>query len=214
MDLKQDRAKQLGALIKRLRIHVARRTLTKKRIADAIDTLHKLGHKYKDATFPPLATIYSGVNAKKPSPTTLAEALLWKLVRWKPYKTFLRHYAQTNSAPGTTDIVFYAFAQHLKDREIPIFDQHAFRALWAISVFSKEQEELCKRFLISGKNEWKDSGTGKTGPACYQLFLGHMARLGTNKGSTGDLDKLLMPLGEALKKYSKTYEEFIQLCGR
>ena len=50
---------------------------------------------------------------------------------------------------------------------------------------------------------------------CYELFVNHINDLvATDNGATkGEIDRLLMPLGQAIKKSTGSYVELHQLCG-
>jgi len=114
------------------------------------------------------------------------------------------------------DVVFFAFAKHLKDKHNPIYDQHAIRALWAIcGKLSDDERKKCKSLLFDGKNKWKQTGSGGDTIECYDLFVKHINDLvATNNGVTkGEMDRLLMPLGQAIKKATDSYTAFHELCG-
>src|SRR6185437_7897183 len=96
------------------------------------------------------------------TPANLSEALLWKLGKWKSYKKFASNYKNSAAQPTKTDVVFFAFARHLEDRDNnPIYDQHAIRALWAIcGKLTPEECERCKSVLLDGEGKWKTTGSG------------------------------------------------------
>jgi hypothetical protein len=50
---------------------------------------------------------------------------------------------------------------------------------------------------------------------CYELFVKHMNELvSMDKGLTNiEIDHLLMPLGQAIKKSTNSFDEFVDLCG-
>ncbi|MDT8386767.1 MAG: hypothetical protein RQ736_04595 [Thiogranum sp.] len=75
----------------------------------------------------------------------IAEALLWKMGKWNIYKDFVNNYNSSDSLAKKTDVVFAAFAKHLRDSANPVYDQHALRAMWAINANLVSQEkEQCK----------------------------------------------------------------------
>src|SRR5438128_6555867 len=123
----------LCGLVTELRSKISTKKLTSETIAEAVDRLKAIGFDYKDRKFPPLRDTGTFEDESSDAPKSLAEALLWKLGRWKAYKNFANYYADKQSKPARNNVVFYAFAKHLKDQENPIFDQHSLRALWAIS---------------------------------------------------------------------------------
>jgi hypothetical protein len=55
-------------------------------------------------------------------PTSLAEALLWKLGKWDSYKTFVLSYSSNDLHIPDTGVVFYSFARHLAEEKKPIFE--------------------------------------------------------------------------------------------
>jgi hypothetical protein len=176
-----------------------------------------LGFKlYDEKQFPPLIDSDKFVDSSRDSPSNLAEALLWKLGKWKSYKRFAANYAAKSPVPTKQDVVFFAFAKHLKDRGNPIYDQHSIRALWAICGNLNDEEKIkCKSLLFDGNDVWKPSGSGRDTIACYELFVRHINNVvNTDDGpSLSEIDRLLMPLGQAIKKHTKTYAEFHSLCG-
>lgn len=206
----------LGKLIASLQKKISEGGLGKAAIADATKDLATLGYQYDEERFPPLVGTEDFTSSISDSPRDLAEALLWKLGKWKAYKKFCVNYAAEKPAPTMTDVVFYAFAMHLKDKNNPIYDQHAIRSLWAICGKLSEDERLkCKSLLFDKKNKWKQSGTGKSAIDCYNIFVKHVNDLvSISEGaSKSELDHLLMPLGQAIKEATKTNAEFAALCG-
>ncbi|MFJ5239929.1 hypothetical protein ACIP86_24920 [Pseudomonas neuropathica] len=206
----------LKILIASLQTKISEGCFDKAAIEEATGKLEKLGYQYDDDGFPPLVDTEDFLNNSSDSPQNLAEALLWKLGKWSAYKKFCENYAAEQPVPTKTDVVFYAFAMHLKDKNNPIYDQHAIRSLWAI--FGKLticERQMCRSLLFSTKNEWKPSGTGKSAIDCYSLFVKHVNNLISASGgaSKSELDRLLMPLGQAIKDSTKTYIEFQALCG-
>jgi hypothetical protein len=216
----------LQDLIRFLQSQVATGGLTSKVAADAALRLEKLGYPYEHTKFPPLHDTTDFGHVVGASPSSLAEALLWKIGKWKDYRKFVSQYANRSSAPGKSDIVFFAFAKHLKDPAKPIYDQHALRAMWAICTALTAQERgLCEHFLMSGvrrrkgqgsgqaaQRKWKQTGNGKTAADCYALFLKHFPRL--QGGATNrEIDLVLMPLGKAIKKETSHLAAFTAMCG-
>jgi len=195
----------LKLLIQDIRQAYRRHELDDSRIAASIQTLHDLGYRRYDARkFPPLpantATFGTDIGD---TPSNLAEAMLWKLGNWPSYQSFVRNFSDpdmTVSAEG--GVVFSAFAKHLQDPTKPIYDQHAMRALWALGEFSDAECARCTSLLFKRDGSWKEAGSGDDG-TCYQLFAQHVAQgCRANRIQHGDLDKLLMPLGQAIKKYT------------
>jgi len=206
----------LGQLITNLQKKILEGGLDKAAVADATKELEKLGYQYDKESFPPLVGTEKFSNDSADSPQGLAEALLWKLGKWKAYKKFCENYAAEQPVPTKTDVVFYAFAMHLKDKNNPIYDQHAIRSLWAIcGKLTSDERHKCKSLLFDKKNKWKQSGTGKSAIDCYSIFVKHVNDLvSVSEGaSKSELDRLLMPLGQAIKESTKTYAEFDALCG-
>jgi hypothetical protein len=187
------------------------RTL-KKALAD----LSRLGYQYDHALFPDLENTENYTDSIGESPSSLAEALLWKLGKWKSYKKFTTYYRDDSLTPTQTDVVFYAFARHLKDRSNPIYDQHAIRALWAIcGNLSNAEKSNCKSLLFDRHDRWKQVGSGSVTIECYDIYVRHVRTLmiGSHVPSLTELDRLLMPLGQAIKGTTSTYADFQRLCG-
>lgn len=196
-------SKTLSDLIKALQEAVHGNKLTGQVVEDATKTLTVLGHKeYDFEKFPVLTTTSSFKGSVGDTPDSLAEALLWKLGKWEVYKTYVENFNNKElKVSSKGGVVFSAFAKHLQDKNNnPIYDQHAIRALWAISVFSNDEKEKCKSLLFDGSSHWKHAGSGDDG-SCYALFVRHMKSLcEVNNVSSEKLDRLLMPLGQAIKK--------------
>ncbi len=212
--------KALSELIGEIRQAIQINKLT----VEAATRLGELGYKGYDLDKFPQLSDMSSVNDKiGESPESLAEAFLWKLGKWKAYKIFVQNYNdKTSKVSSRGGVIFSAFAKHLQDNNNPIFDQHTIRALWAICSFSDSQQEKCKSFLFNRSSNWKGSGSGDDG-SCYELFVSHIASLCKNNDiSSMDLDHLLMPLGQAIKKCTKSkkgrkspesdYERFCSMC--
>ena len=206
----------LGKIIVKLQKAIACGGMTRETIRTAVEELSKLGYKYDVEQFPPLMNTESYVDRSNESPSSLAEALLWKLGKWKSYKRFASNYENQFAKPTKTDVVFFAFSKHLKDKKNPIYDQHAIRALWAIcGSLSNEEKVKCRSILFDKKNKWKDSTSGRNVIECYEFFVRHINALVTKSdGATlSEIDRLLMPLGQAIKKSTSSYEEFRALSG-
>lgn len=216
----------LQDLVRFLQQKVAKGGLTSRIAADATARLEELGYGYEHAKFPALAETTTFPSKAGSSPSSLAEALLWKIGKWKDYKKFVSQYANDASVPGKSDIVFFAFARHLRNpAEKPIYDQHALRAMWAIcKTFTEKDHTKCESFLMSGgrrkkgsspsrsDKKWKQTGNGATAAECYEIFLRHFPRL--QGGATNrEIDLVLMPLGKAIKKETSKYEAFAAMCG-
>lgn len=178
--------------------------------------LAELGYEYNEDRFPKLVGTETFKSSVGNEPSNLAEALLWKLGKWKDYKTFVANYAAADPKVTEKGVVFFAFAQHLKDKSNPIYDQHAIRALWAIDTRLNLEDSLeCRSLLLDGDGKWKQAGSGKSAVGCYELFVKHVNTLVPEGGDgvLGEIDRLLMPLGQAIKKSATTYEAFRVLCG-
>ena len=203
----------LKKLITNLQKAVADGNMTEDFVSTSIGTLAEMGYEYNYETFPCLSGTESFVDKSRDTPGDLAEALLWKLGKWKSYKNFCNKYSDANSLPSKTDVVFYAFGRHLKDRENPIYDQHAIRALWAICGSLSPDEKLnCRKFLMKKNGKWKPAGAGGSAIDCYNIFKVHLNEIAKDGSSNANLDRLLMPLGQAIKKSTDNYSEFKNLC--
>ena len=212
-EISMDNKTVLQDLIKSLQKSVREGGMTSKVILKATQTLKGIGYSYNHETFPPLKNTNLFKDESTDTPSNLAEALLWKLGKWNSYKKFAGQYVNDSSKPNKTDVVFYAFARHLKDTNNPIYDQHAIRAIWAIcdNRLSLEEKMKCKGLLLNNKEEWKQTGTGIHAIECYSIFLKHIDEMAKAEASKREIDLLLMPLGQALKDHSKNYDEFCKL---
>ena len=209
----------LKALVQDLQHRVASVSLNIMDIDQGIATLAGIGYAYDDEKYPSLPQC----RPEAPTvtiPTTLAELLLWKLGKWKAFKGFAEFYRDGVSAPrGSRSVVFDAFALHLQNRDTPIFDQHSLRAVWALYGKERPMRRDCQRFLFgksrAGVEGWKHTGSGPAGVSCYRWFLRRVNTLTTQaQAPPGKLDRLLMPLGQALKDATRDYDSFSTLCGR
>lgn len=206
----------LKALIKKLQEVISQGGINAPLVEEATTKLSALGFAYDSHRFPALVDTVNFVDESCGSPSNLAEALLWKLGKWNSYKKFANHYTDDKAKPTKNDVVFFAFARHLKNKENPIYDQHAIRALWAIRINLNEGEKKsCESLLFNGKREWKQAGSGADSIKSYELFTKHVSDLvGAENGPTLEqLDRLLMPLGQAIKDSTKTLADFNRLCG-
>lgn len=207
---------QLKDLIATLQNAITSGGMNKETVDAAIKTLSKLGYQYDYKRFPILVGTEAFTDISRDTPSNLAESLLWKLGKWQSYKRFAANYTNKDSKPTKTDVVFFAFAKHLKDKDNPIYDQHAIRALWAIcGKLTDDEKKKCRSLLFDGNNKWKQAGSGGDTIDCYELFVKHLNDLVSvsDGASKGEIDRLLMPLGQAIKKITKTYAEFHLLCG-
>lgn len=206
----------LQNIVVALQTATANGQLTKQTVDTAIKNLSGLGYEYDNKQFPALVNTENFTDASGETPSNLAEALLWKLGKWKSYKKFCANYMNNNAKATKQDVVFFAFARHLKDKNNPIYDQHAIRALWAIcGDFTEEESKKCKSVLFNRKDKWKQTGSGGDAIECYELYRKHIDDLvAVNNGATkAQIDRLLMPLGQAIKKETDSYGKFCSLCG-
>jgi len=200
------RNKSIRSLIQEIKTAVAHNKLTNSAIADAIKELESLGHStYDNNKFPLLENTNSFDVSVGSTPASLAEALLWKLGKWPTYKTFVENYKNKELEVSTTGgIVFSAFAKHLQNNEYPIYDQHSIRAIWAICELQIDEQEFCQSLLFDKSGAWKQAGSGDDG-SCYKLFITWVKKICHENGvSHRELDQLLMPLGQAIKKETRS----------
>lgn len=204
---------KLAEIIVNLQESVSRGGMTSETVATVIKELASIGYEYDYDAFPKLENTEFFTDDSGDSPRTLAEALLWKLGKWKSYKKFARQYSEENSKPTDTDVVFFAFAKHLKNPEYPIYDQHTIRAMWAIcGNLAAEEKAKCKKLLMNSKEEWKESGTGSSAVDCYKIYSKHLNEMVKAGATKREIDLLLMPLGQAIKKSTSCFIEFRELC--
>lgn len=213
-----DKIEQLKKLISSLQEEIRKESLNCDAIKTATETLASIGYQYDANLFPELKADAEFTSTVGSQPNNLAEALLWKMGKWNVYKDFVNNYNSNGSLVKKTDVVFAAFAKHLRDSANPIYDQHALRAMWAINTHLEPQEkEQCKAALFKSKGKekgkWKATLSGSETITCYNLYVAKLSALSNNGLSKSALDKLLMPLGQALKLNCKNYEDFISLCG-
>ncbi|MEL7935847.1 hypothetical protein [Pseudomonas delhiensis] len=204
----------LGAIVALLRNHIQVGTLDAHAVQTATTELAKHHYKYDADLFPPLPSNNHWPAPTLAAPQSLAEALLWKMGKWQIYKSFVAHYSSTSSTPKNTDTVFYAFAKHLQNPARPIYDQHALRALWAIDTkLTPQQAKICRNLLAKKDGTWKSIITGSNTSAGYDLYAERIVDLEKGGASLSALDKLLMPLGQALKGNTVNVSEFVKLAG-
>lgn len=210
-------AKTLQLIVTDLQTAANGHALTRNVVEKATNELRDLNYYYDDEKYPPIADSMTFTDTSGDSPSSLAEALLWKLGRWRAYKNFVETFANPNSDMDNRDVVFAAFAKHLRDRNNSIYDQHALRALWAIGgAVSAVDKSICRSVLVNKRDEWKDAGYGPNAVNGYRLFEERVnVWTGQKEGPTrSSLDRLMMPLGKALKKESPNgYHAFCALCG-
>ncbi len=203
----------LPDLIAGLQKSVSSGGMTSETVAKAIEELATLGYQYDYETFPKLENTDNFINDSAETPRNLAEALLWKLGKWKSYKKFAMQYSENNSQPTDSDVVFFAFAKHLKNANNPIYDQHAIRAMWAIcGNLTADEKAKCKRLLMNTREEWKEAGSGSSAVDCYNIYVRHLNDMVKAGATKREIDLLLMPLGQALKKSTRNFHEFSALC--
>ncbi len=204
------RVDSIKELVGQIKVTINANRLDSEALESFIAQFKKLGHDgYDEEKFPQLNDM-SGLDAHiGESPESLAEALLWKLGKWPAYKAFVNSYSNKKTIVSASGgVVFNAFAKHLQNNCLPIYDQHAIRALWVLSDFSDEEQDKCRRLLFKKDETWKPTGSGDDG-SCYRIFTEHIEKLCRPCSlQHGLLDKLLMPLGQAIKKQSKNWQEF------
>lgn len=213
-----DKLEQLGKVVSSLQDGIRQQSLNSDVVEAATKTLADIGYQYDASIFPELKTDAEFSSTVGSQPSNLAEALLWKMGKWNVYKDFANNYQKNSSLTKQTNVVFAAFAKHLRDRTNPIYDQHALRAMWAINTSLESQEkEQCKAALFKSKGKekekWKATLSGRETITCYNLYVSKLNTLSNSGLSMSTLDKLLMPLGQALKINCSNYEEFTKLCG-
>jgi len=178
-------------------------------------------YKYDKNKYPSL--IYRGPKkyALAEEPTSLAQLFIWKRGDWTKFENFVEYYLNSawDEAPKKR-VVNFAFAQHLKSHgELPIFDQHSARAIWAIMGSSHSRWDNYQDYSFYKPTHWRtDSEYLRVHlqADCYYEFLGHVWLLAAGGENLvqeyAAADKLLMPLGKAIKDHVKTLDEFRDLC--
>lgn len=213
-----DKIEPLKKLISSLQEKIRNQSLDSDAVETATKNLASIGYQYDASLFPELKADAEFSSTVGSEPNNLAEALLWKMGKWNVYKDFVNNYNSNGSLAKKTDVVFAAFAKHLRDSANPIYDQHALRAMWAINEnLTHQEKEQCKAALFKSKGKekgkWKATLSGRETITCYNLYVDKLSALSNNGLSKGALDKLLMPLGQALKLNCKNYGEFFSVCG-
>jgi hypothetical protein len=213
-----DTKDQLKKLIQSLQETIRKISLDNAAVVSATEALASIGYEYDAHLFPELPVNAQFSSEVGGAPNSLAEALLWKMGKWNVYRDFVSNYNTEGSLVKKSNVVFAAFAKHLRNSENPIFDQHALRAMWAVNInLTPNQRSQCKLALIkskgSDKGNWKATLSGSETIACYELYVDKLNALTSNGLSKSELDRLLMPLGQALKNHAKNYEQFNSMCG-
>lgn len=205
----------LQTLINDLQRLVSAKALNQEKILNAANSLNNMGFRYNNDQYPALRDTTTFQASQGETPENLAEALLWKMGKWKVYTQFRSDYRnETMTQLPKKRVVFFAFARHLRNPSNPIYDQHALRALWAIYPLSDTEKGYCKSVLVRQNGQWKTSGGGQHAAACYELYVKYVTALTTDSGpNLTELDRLLMPLGQAIKELTETYADFKRLCG-
>ncbi len=204
----------LGTIVTTLRKCIQEGTFDASVVYSATNKLAEHRYKYDTELFPALPSDYSWAIPELSAPESLAEALLWKMGKWNIYKSFAAYYSSPSSLPKSTDSVFYAFAKHLQNPEKPIYDQHALRALWAIDAkLTPDQANICYSLLVKRDGTWKPIISGSKTKAGYDLYIERITALVKDGVTLGELDRLLMPLGQALKGNMADVSEFRNLVG-
>lgn len=213
----EENEQQLKKLVQSLQGKIRGGSLDSSEIKFATEALASIGYQYNANLFPELSIDADFSSTISDSPNSLAEALLWKMGKWNIYRDFVNNYSSDNALVKKSNVVFSAFAKHLRNSNSPIYDQHTLRAMWAINTnLTPKHRMQCKSVLIKSKGkekgEWKSTLSGSETIACYELYVAQLNELTSNSLSKSTLDKLLMPLGKALKFYTKNYELFSLLC--
>jgi len=217
-DTNEEDFQKLKSLIITLQSSVGKNKITAKDVNLAISDLKELGYTYKAEKFPVLDKTNGYEYKSHNSPENFAEAMLWKLGKWKNYKKYAEMYnselqsksnselkAKPISIPDNTGVVFYGFVKHLVNNKNPIYDQHAMRALWAICNLTDVEETSCKKALFKVDESWKPAMSGAHTTKCYELFIKYVKTLTVVDGDVTlrKLDDLLMPMGQAIKDFAK-----------
>lgn len=204
----------LGTIVATLQNCIQEDKFDTNEVRSATNKLAEHRYKYDAELFPALPSDYPWAISKLSAPESLAEALLWKMGKWNIYKSFVAYYSSPSSSPKSTDSVFYAFAKHLQNPENPIYDQHALRALLAIDAkLTSDQANICYSLLFKRDGTWKAIISGSKTKVGYDLYIERITALAKDGITLGDLDRLLMPLGQALKGNITNVSEFRNLVG-
>jgi hypothetical protein len=178
-------------------------------------------YTYKTTQYPDFELPSDLKHRTSDTPTNLAEAFIWKTTFWNKYGKFVDAYK--NGGPPQGDyITFWAYAMYLRNPDLPIFDQHALRAVWALSSTVKVSDlSNLREFLLAG-DSWELYAKGSTAKKCYDYFVRRVGSLAGDRLDIREFDKVLMPLGKALKDfstngrgaYSSDYASFCEICSR
>jgi hypothetical protein len=209
---------QLKKLIQSLQEKIRIESLDSAAVKTATEALANIEYQYDANLFPELPANAEFSSDVGGAPNNLAEALLWKMGKWNVYRDFVNNYNSDGPLVKKSDVVFAAFAKHLKNNGNPIYDQHALRAMLAINInLTHDQRMQCKSALIKSKGKekgkWKATLSGSETITCYELYVAQLNALTSNGLSKSSVDKLLMPLGHALKNHAKNYDQFNLMCG-
>jgi len=212
------REAELRRLVAGLKAGIKEGKLNDEFLTHAIGELSEIGYRYDADLFPEIKLGAGFFSDLAPAPSNLAEALLWKMGKWGVYKDFVANYRARSPKFRKTDVVFAAFARHLKDESNPIYDQHALRAMWAINPnVTPEDASRCRAVLFkskgNSKDRWKATLSGAETISCYDWYVSQLEVISSGRVSKSDLDKLLMPLGQALKTICENYQQFRFVCG-
>lgn len=179
-------------------------------------------YKHDKDKYPPLVFMGPEEYSLGEEPETLAQLYIWKRGDWSKFENFVGYYLDRDlDEPPKKGAVNFAFAHHLKSRgKLPIFDQHSARALWAIMGNSRPKWRNYQDYLFYKPTHWRTESEYLQvylQASCYRDFLEDMEYLA---GGCDDLvsqyaaaDKLLMPLGKAIKEHVKDLDNFEKLCG-
>ena len=202
--------------------------LTDEHIRNGLNVLEQNGFEYEDGLYPALTGTKKLPVHSISTPSNLAEALLWKQGDWNKYQRFVRNYFAESPSVPDDGVVHFAFAIHLRDNRKPIFDQHALRAMWAISdrlastrmvdnlrganlsklkknsrAYKNPEENPCKCYLMSPDGEWNENHPKGSSTESYLQFVEAISDLHkAHKLDRRQLDRFLMVLGSALKDLS------------
>ncbi len=210
-ELSSEKKDALIKLINEIRSSIKNRTLNCNFIIDKIEELKKIDKKYTydQDKYPTLN--YEVINkATEPqiptNPSTLADAYIWKQGNWKKYTDFIKFFKNKTEEVSGEAAVFKAFAKHIRDpQNVPIFDQHAFRAILGIFQENNQEEwgtsESGYEYLVNKSGEWHDDQNTRNhySERAYQFYFAKINRLMESCDNLSLIDRLLMPLGKALK---------------
>jgi hypothetical protein len=101
---RRERQELLGSIISDLRRAIGKRSLDRPAVGDACRALENVNenYRYDDGAFPQLTDTHQFVMNVGCTPANLAEAMLWKLGRWKAYKKFAANYKDPRAEPTST----------------------------------------------------------------------------------------------------------------